>query len=303
MPCYHPVPAFEYVHTQTGQVFFSTPLPKKYSPNVRLVREFKRKCYQCVGCRESYARSYAIRCEHESLSHEFNSFITLTVDDEHLEEVFPGGSLRYEPFQAFLKRFRDMVSVPIRFFMCGEYGEQFSRPHYHSIIFGWFPSGVDAQFYKKTEVGNLYTSRILSKVWKFGFHTVAGFSIQCAQYVAGYIQKKINGKMKEFWYKGRTQEFAKMSLKPGLGKEFYGKFTGDLYRRDAVVLRGGDEIPIPRYYDKLHEMYHPNHMAKLKLKRTEPDPVRDWNNTPERLAVRKEVHLARLRTKARSYES
>lgn len=301
MSCYSPRSCWECLNPRTGEIFFTMKTLSPYSKS-KAIRLLKVPCGQCSGCREGYSRSWALRCLHESYSHSENSFITLTVSEEKLQAVFPGGSLQYDPFQKFIRAFRKKLSQPIRFFMCGEYGEQLSRPHYHSVIFGWFPTKEDQTPYKQTSSGVLYTSNLLSQLWPYGFHTVARFDMACALYVAGYAAKKINGRMKEKWYEGRQPEFAKMSLKPGIGEKFYKSFTGDMYRQDCVTLRGGQKVPIPRYYDKLHANYHPSHMAKVKEKRMEPDPQRDWNNTPDRLAVRKAVHEARLSRRKRSYE-
>ena len=66
--------------------------------------------------------------------HMFNSFVTLTYDDDHLPEY---NSLNYKHFQDFMKRLRKSHNG-VRFYMCGEYGEDFSRPHYHALLFNCF---------------------------------------------------------------------------------------------------------------------------------------------------------------------
>ena len=43
----------------------------------------------------------------------------------------------------FIKRLRARVGAPIRYFACGEYGDKFSRPHYHVIFFT--DGGVDVE--------------------------------------------------------------------------------------------------------------------------------------------------------------
>ena len=47
-------------------------------------------------------------------------------------------------FKKFMKRLRKRFKGKrIRFYMCGEYGEQFDRPHFHACIFGVdFPDKV-----------------------------------------------------------------------------------------------------------------------------------------------------------------
>ena len=78
---------------------------------------------------------WALRCMHEAKLHDRNCFVTLTYDDLHLP---PHGSLRYRDIQLFHKKLRRRVGA-FRFFLCGEYGEQLGRPHYHACYFGMFP--------------------------------------------------------------------------------------------------------------------------------------------------------------------
>ncbi|MEO5355656.1 MAG: hypothetical protein H7835_21005, partial [Magnetococcus sp. XQGC-1] len=88
---------------------------------------------QCVGCRLERSRQWAIRVMHEASQHEHNCFITLTYNDDNLPA---NGSLNYRHFQNFMKRLRKYyVEFTVRFYMCGEYGENFARPHYHACIF------------------------------------------------------------------------------------------------------------------------------------------------------------------------
>lgn len=291
MSCYHPRPAYEHVDPLSGEVVVSL---WSVPPGRRALRFFKLPCNQCIGCRESYSLNWARRCENESLFHKESCFLTLTVSDDNIESVFPGRSLRYEPFQKFIRSLRKRLSVPVRFFMCGEYGDLLSRPHFHSVIFGWYPSISDRVFYKKTSVGDLYISKLVTELWPFGFNTVAYFSTYCAQYVAGYITKKINGKLKASHYGKLTPEFSRMSLKPGIGSKFYHSFKRDIYDgKDALTLPSGQVVPPGRYYDKLHLQYHPEHMAKVKARRAEPDAIRDFLSSPDQLRAKEVNHRSR----------
>lgn len=47
-------------------------------------------CGKCFSCLKDKARDLTFRAWHEAKMHKANSFVTLTVDDEHLEEVFLG---------------------------------------------------------------------------------------------------------------------------------------------------------------------------------------------------------------------
>jgi len=79
------------------------------------------------------AREWAIRCMHEAKCYDENCFVTLTYDNDHLP---PDGSLNHKHFQDFMKRLRKHYSGrTIRYYMCGEYGENMGRPHYHAVFF------------------------------------------------------------------------------------------------------------------------------------------------------------------------
>lgn len=78
----------------------------------------------------------------------------------------------------------------------------------------------------------------------------------------------------------RTPEFARMSLRPGIGAGWFDRFSSDVFPGDRVVSRGREAKP-PRYYDKL-------------LSRTDPDLSDE---------VQYQRHLARLSRGAFSEES
>ena len=69
---------------------------------------------------------------HEASMHMFNSFVTLTYDDDHLPEY---NSLNYKHFQDFMKRLRKSHNG-VRFYMCGEYDKSSS-----ALTFILAPSG------------------------------------------------------------------------------------------------------------------------------------------------------------------
>lgn len=134
-----------------------------------IVGELSLPCGRCTGCRLERSRQWAVRCMHEASQHKKNCFITLTFDSEHCPKDM---SLDYRVFQLFMKRFRKRVHpLSIRFYMCGEYGELFGRPHYHALIFGYdFP---DKAYYAKSGAGeDIYISRVLSDLWPFGLATI-----------------------------------------------------------------------------------------------------------------------------------
>lgn len=262
-------------------------------------------CGQCIGCRLERARQWAVRCVHEAQLHEHNQFVTLTYSDEALPD---DGGLRYRHFQLFMKRVRKRFG-PVRFFMCGEYGEKLSRPHYHACVFGLYLP--DRQVWSVREGVTLYRSPALEALWKYGFVTVGDVTFESANYVARYVTKKITGKASVEHYRrvdavtgevvSVSPEFVRMSLRPGIGAEWIRKYKSDVYTVDTVHLRGSSMKP-PRYYDKFLKGTDDDAAAELEAARYRKSLLSAEDSSPERLAVREQVARARLALKKRNYE-
>lgn len=94
MPCYSPLTAYQCF---SGEVVFSEHKTKGDFKQLEL------PCGQCIGCRLERSRQWAMRCVHESKTHNENSFITLTYSDENLPDR---KRLKYEDFQLFMKKLR-----------------------------------------------------------------------------------------------------------------------------------------------------------------------------------------------------
>jgi len=293
MPCYHPLKAFQCFDKSI--VFDQT---RKHD----IVRSLDLPCGQCVGCRLERSRQWAIRCMHEAQLHSQNSFITLTYDNTHLPS---DGSLDHKDFQRFLKRLRKTLQnrgLRVRYYMAGEYGELHARPHFHACIFGYdFP---DKKLWQRTSAGSmLYRSAELEALWPFGHSTIGDVTFESAAYVARYIMKKQTGKDAESHYKrinpetgeylSLQPEYNKMSLKPGIGRDFYKKYTSDIYPQDYVILRGKKVKP-PKYYDKQYKLDQPYEYDELLYMRENNAKLNSEDNTPERLSVKETVTMAKL---------
>lgn len=228
--------------------------------------------------------------------HPDNSFVTLTYTPEHLPDDL---SLDLRHWQLFMKRLRERVGSKVRYFACGEYSDTNFRPHYHALIFNYWPK--DATFLKKTERGDhLYKSSFLDEVWGLG-HTFTGrVTYQSAGYVARYVMKKQNGDFADRRYsrvdpEGRTYlvkpEFAVMSRNPGLGAEWFDKFKSDAFPSDFIVIEG-QKLPVPRFYtDKLQE----DAAQKIKRIRKQKALKHRVDQTPSRLQQRETVLNARIK--------
>lgn len=214
-------------------------------------------CGRCFGCRLDNARDWAVRAVHEAQLHDENMMITLTYNEDNIPK---DGSVNKAELVKFCKRLRRKIEPrKISYFGCGEYGEKFSRPHYHILIFGYnFPDRYNWK-YRNPKWGNRFStangywmqrSPTLEKLWKFGYSSVGEITIESAGYVSRYVRKKISGEISLKHYNGKAQEFAIMSKRPALGKEWLRKHLTDVYPKDFFHIDGKRYKP-PRYYDKL----------------------------------------------------
>lgn len=260
-------------------------------------------CGQCFVCRLEYSRQWAIRCVHESQLHENSVFVTLTYDDAHVPHDW---SLHYRDFQLFMKRLRK--AKPCRFYMCGEYGEDFGRPHFHACLFGCFFD--DRQVHSKLPSGStIYRSATLEKLWPFGFSSIGDVTFESAAYVARYVMKKVTGNEANRHYEAvhgctgeivqRTPEFTRMSLKPGIGANWFARYGSEVYPNDYVVIRGMKMRP-PKYYDGLLERADVFSREEVAFHRGEVAARCFDDNSPERLLVREAVAKARISFSKRS---
>ena len=232
--------------------------------------------------------------------HEDNSFVTLTFNDANLPE---DGSLDILVFQKFMKRLRKRISpIKIRFYACGEYGQDFGRPHYHACIFGYsFP---DKKPWKESNGEMLYRSDLLEKAWPFGFSSVGTVTFSSAAYVARYIVKKVTGDPAPLHYEHinpdtgeitqRKPEYTNMSRRPGVGSNWLDKFLSDVYPEDFVVINNKKMKP-PKFYDSKYELLSPEEHKKIKRKRKKDGLENEMDNTPARLLVRETVQLSKLK--------
>lgn len=229
--------------------------------------------------------------------HDASCFLTLTYDDAHLP---PDRSLHKDHLQKFLKRLRKKIDpIKARFYACGEYGENFARPHYHLCLFGYdFPDRVLASNRCDHKV---YTSATLSDLWPFGFHYIGSLTFDSAAYVARYCTKKVTGKNAESYYQGKLPEFTLMSLKPGIGATWYDKFSSDIIPSDFMIVNGRKMLP-PKYFDRLSEKLHSSKFKRIKTKRKQRAYKNSDNSTLARLDVRMKIKNAQVKTLHRHFE-
>lgn len=320
MPCFHPrdvwlSPRFL---TKNGKsrVFFRRPFWAKKSyyeriartSSVRLANQYFRfnapeqsqvpGCKpKCVGCQETYARSWAVRAWHESQCHDDNCFITLTFNDKYVPK-----ELDHRFWQLFMKRFRRKISQPVSFFMAGEYGSLNFRPHFHACIFGY--DFHDRVLFSVSNDVRLYTSAALASLWSdpktgesYGFSSVGDVTFESAAYIARYVGKKAGRSAAEL--DGRKPEYSKCSLKRPIGKEWISAYLSSVFPDDSVTMQGGRKVKPPRYYDKFLDLTDKELSDSIKAIRKDKAKASP-DNSPARLLERESVKKAQFAQLKRS---
>lgn len=305
-------------------------------------------CGVCIGCRLENSKQWAIRMMHEYQEHDQTCFITLTYNEEHLPLNEVGTpTLWKRDHQLFIKRLRRHVDKvkpqhknKIKFFLCGEYGDENARPHYHAIIFGWDFKDKEVRTYNHRKEP-IFTSKTLTRLWsdnegnEKGYSTIGAVSFDSAAYVARYVTKKIKGKgdpekgipsAKDFYcieyehvdrktgeiyggiYDRIEPEYAEMSrgnrFNPnnGIGRQWLEKYKDYTYEHDHVIMNGIKLKP-PKYYDKLYEAMHEKEYSHVKARRrTEAEKHQDEALDPTRLHAKETILRKRTQTLTRKLE-
>lgn len=157
-------------------------------------------CGQCLPCRVNKRRLWTHRMMLESMLHGDSAFVTLTYSPDDLPK---GGTLVLKDLQLWLKRLRRAVAPrKLRFFAVGEYGDTSFRPHYHAAIFGL----------------NREEDQVVSSTWGKGSVFLGDLTSDSAAYICGYVTKKMTSK-EDKRLCGKLPEFARMSLRPGIGAD------------------------------------------------------------------------------------
>lgn len=200
-------------------------------------------CGRCMPCRINRQRLWTARLVLESLLHAESVFATLTYSKEGLPNP---PQVLVEHGQLFVRALRD-AGYSFRYYFVGEYGDKRKRPHYHAILFG---------------LGMQHLPAII-KAWPHGYVKLGTCTPASCAYVAQYVTKKMT-KAGDPRLGGLNPEFARMSLKPGLGADAMPRYAGLVVKENALleetkdvpaaIRLAGKEYPIGRYLrDKLRE--------------------------------------------------
>lgn len=221
------------------------------NPFVQGVRAYP--CGQCMPCRFNRRRIWTHRLLLEQLQHGDSAFATLTYDDAHLP---PDLSLRPKDVQDWLKRLRKAISpLKLRYYVVGEYGDSTFRPHYHAALFGLPSCRYGVSRYSRSRTQCCGPCELVRASWSFGHVVLGTLERHSAQYIAGYVTKKLTSK-DDPRLGGRHPEFARMSLRPGLGHGALHDVASTLLSLDleksepdvpSALRHGSSQLPLGRY--------------------------------------------------------
>jgi hypothetical protein len=182
-----------------------------------------------------------------------------------------------------MKRLREAHACGIRSFGCAEYGEKFSRPHFHICLLNFdFPDKEilkksTANFGKNKRENYIFTSEKLSELWPYGHSSIGSLTLESASYVARYCTKKITGDSSESHYETVDPSSGEIFSRPpertvsvsrahGIGFPWYEKFGQYVRDHDTVNYQGRAYSP-PKYFDTLTEKADPDRFEEIKKRR------------------------------------
>lgn len=268
-------------------------------------------CRHCWACSMNYSAEWATRIMFEAKKYEDgkiqrNFFITLTYDDLHLpiaetlyyngkkyenDGTWINGTLNFRDIDRFIKAMRKEFELQghkgVRFYLCGEYGENTYRPHYHLILMNcpldmsqFYDCHVDKKFFKAH-----WKSKQVERWWSeprkkgqeeykpLGMVDIAELEWGDAAYTARYTAKKIfKDYTKENYYEaGMIPETVRMSRRPGIGSEYYQEHKYEIYENDEIIARTVKNLTStlkpPKAWDKKLKEEDPEFWENIRISR------------------------------------
>lgn len=195
-------------------------------------------CGKCAACLDRKANSWIFRLKREAETSPSSLFVTLTYNDLSLPLTKEGiPTVNKDDVQRFFKRLRKRrPNDSIRYYLVSEYGENYSRPHYHILLFGL----------EVPDYNDLVD--LLAVTWDLGFIQVGILESGGMAYVVNYMQLKEEGVPE-----GAARNFVLMSRKPGIGAAYTSKHLDHGKIKLVYTERGGYKTALPRYYaEKLY---------------------------------------------------
>lgn len=178
--------------------------------------------------------------------------------------------------------------------MCGEYGEQTFRPHYHALLFGL--DIPDIERFSVRRGYPVFRSALLSELWRCGNVELGSVTAASARYCAGYVLKQSGMPQPVDPSTGElmpvVKPYGRMSLRPGLGDGWIRRFYPEVFTHSACYSQDR-AFGIPRRFKSILEEVDPGAFETLQAEAVAKAQVSP-DLTRARLAVRERVQLAKL---------
>lgn len=198
-------------------------------------------CGHCYNCRINKMRGWIFRLQQEYEVCNSAHFVTLTYEDQHLPISENGkASLLKSDVQDFFKKLRHTQKMKITYYLVGEYGTRFKRPHYHIILF------------------NVLDQENIFKKWNKGTVHVGTVTKQSISYTLEYMSKRSDVKKvlrNDTWVMEdtRLKEFSLYSK--GIGSTYVTEETIAYHKRNLknmyINTYDNSKVSMPRFYRNL----------------------------------------------------
>lgn len=238
-------------------------------------------CRHCVGCtiqKIQNLRVYGLAEQTaQSLSGNSSSFIRLSYNDTNLPVIYNGElkrlgeliqngkvpldftpTLLKSDFTKLMKRVRQDIARKydgrkIKYIYCGEYGDEYNRPHYHIVLFG-----LSA---KQAEL-------VINNQWNYGFCTYLPLKAGAITYISKYMFHDVFGKEKYEKYHKLGIEAPFVYHSSNLGSSYLNK-----YHDDGNVSLLGNKYNFPSYYAKKYDIQN-KPLTLEEVKKRKKDSVK-----------------------------
>lgn len=252
-------------------------------------RESIVPCGHCGECRWALISGWSFRLMNQLKDSDNGMFLTLTYATEHLPYTDEGiPTLDPRDVTLFIKRLRkcnkQYHSKPLKYYLVGEYGGRFQRPHYHMLVFNCERS-------------------IVQDAWRNGKVHYGTVTTDSVGYTLKYLLKTREGwnQATPLMMRGRHKPFSRISK--GVGLSYLYSMDNVLWHiadpatRMYAPLPGGKKGTLPRYYkDRLFTLKERNDMARLSFEKAVDEIVQKmsaWDYDPSAdYRQRKERHKA-----------
>lgn len=187
------------------------------------------RCGKCAPCLAFTRNEKFIRLREHMKDYDYTTFITLTYSDENLVYAI-NPTLSVRDVQLFMKRLRkNLNGLPISYYLIGEYGTRYKRPHYHLLLFGLSKKAVMKFVPRAWDLGHVHVGTVNDR----SINYVCKYHVLRNRNVPEGSQKPFLLTSKEIGirYVEKMAQWHKERLQDGYFYQFY-----DI------------KLPLPRYY-------------------------------------------------------